>query len=232
MDIKANIESIRERAAQALSGTGMTIDDITIIAVTKTINAEMIQKAVDLGITDIGENRVQELTKKFGVVNGDVRWHMIGSLQRNKVKHIIDKTALIHSLDSLRLAVEINKQAANINRIMPVLVQVNIGKEATKSGIYPEGINELIDGLTGFDNIKVLGLMAIPPNIPDKEQVRPFFAEMRNIFERLQKQRYPNIEMRYLSMGMTHDFEIALQEGANIIRIGTGLFGTRKKEER
>ena len=231
MDITANIASVRMKAARALAGTGRSIDDITVIAVTKTVDTYRIQQAVDSGITDLGENRVQELNQKYGLIGGSVRWHLIGTLQRNKVKYIIDKAALIHSLDNLKLAQEINRQAARINRVMPVLIQVNIGREASKSGVYPENIDELIDGLAELGNIRVQGLMAIPPNLPDNEQIRPYFIAMRDIFQRLGQNGYPHIEMKYLSMGMTHDFEIALQEGANIIRIGTGIFGTRKKEE-
>jgi pyridoxal phosphate enzyme (YggS family) len=230
MDIKQNINNIKERVHTALKTTNREGEEVTIIGVTKTVDIESIQEAVSSGLLNLGENRVQELTKKYDSIK-DAKWHMIGTLQRNKVKYIIDKVELIHSLDSLSLAREINKHAERIQRIMPVLVQINIGNEKTKAGIPSEEALPFIESIFNLKNIKVMGLMTIAPLMEDPELVRPYFRTMKQIYDELKNVNYPHTDIQYLSMGMSYDFEVAIEEGSNMIRIGTAIFGQRKKEE-
>ncbi len=230
MDIKQNINNIKERVHTALKTTNREGEEVTIIGVTKTVDIENIQEAVSSGLLNLGENRVQELTKKYDSIK-DAKWHMIGTLQRNKVKYIIDKVELIHSLDSLSLAREINKHAERIQRIMPVLVQINIGNEKTKAGIPSVEALPFIESIFNLKNIKVMGLMTIAPLIEDPELVRPYFRTMKQIYDELKNVNYPHTDIQYLSMGMSYDFEVAIEEGSNMIRIGTAIFGQRKKEE-
>jgi pyridoxal phosphate enzyme (YggS family) len=230
MDIKQNINNIKERVHTALKTTNREGEEVTIIGVTKTVDIENIQEAVSSGLLNLGENRVQELTKKYDSIK-DAKWHMIGTLQRNKVKYIIDKVELIHSLDSLSLAREINKHAERIQRIMPVLVQINIGNEKTKAGIPSEEALPFIESIFNLKNIKVMGLMTIAPLMEDPELVRPYFRTMKQIYDELKNVNYPHTDIQYLSMGMSYDFEVAIEEGSNMIRIGTAIFGQRKKEE-
>lgn len=227
MNISDNIKSIKERIEKAAQRSGRNAEDITLIAVSKTQPAEKVIEARDCGLWVFGENKVQELVEKYPKVQ-DVRWHLIGHLQRNKVKYIVDKVELIHSLDSLELAGEIDKRAQKAGKVMPVLIQINIGKEDTKSGIYEEEIENFLQGLTGFKNILVSGIMTIPPKTDNEEETRKYFRRMKEIFEKLKCLDYKNFDIKYLSMGMTDDFEIAIEEGANIVRIGTGIFGQRK----
>ncbi len=231
MDFKANMTEIQSRSLKALAQTGRSLSDITMIAVSKTVPIQDVQLAVDAGITHLGENRVQELTSKFDDIKGKVQWHFIGTLQRNKVKYILDKVAFIHSLDNIRLAGEIHRQAKLAGILIKVFIQINVGREDSKSGISPEELPAFLEAMKSFENVKICGLMAIPPFHPDLEAVRPYFKEMKQLFDAAKSLALPHIQMDYLSMGMTYDYEIALQEGANIIRIGTGIFGSRKKEE-
>lgn len=228
MNIKDNLNSVIERINEAAYRSGRNPDEINLVAVTKNIDSNIIMESIDLGITNIGENRVQELRAKYDKITKPVNWHFIGSLQSNKVKHIVDKVELIHSLDRISLAKELNKRGKGIDRIIPVLVQVNISKESTKSGIYKEDMFAFMDSIAAFEYIKIEGLMTIAPHTTDIESVRPFFVEMRDLFERVQEQQYDNVNMKYLSMGMTNDFEVAIEEGANIVRIGRAIFGDRE----
>jgi pyridoxal phosphate enzyme (YggS family) len=226
MDISQNIEVIEERLKNAALKSGRKREDIILVAVSKTQPLEKLIMASNCGLNVFGENKVQELTEKYpGLPNAS--WHLIGHLQRNKVKYIIDKVDLIHSLDNIELAEEIDKRAAKINRIMPVLIQINIGREDSKSGIFEEEIESFSEKIQRYNNILVSGIMAIPPVSDNKDETRIYFRRMKEIFEKVKEYKYGNFNIKYLSMGMTGDFEIAVEEGANIVRVGTGIFGER-----
>lgn len=202
-------------------------ENVTLIAVSKTKPLEDIKEAYDLGLRNFGENKVQELVYKMDNFHyDDVKWHLIGNLQRNKVKYIVGRVYLIHSLDSVRLLEEIEKQYKNKNEIAQVLIQINIGREESKSGILFENLEELIQACENCSNVKVKGLMSIIPK-GNEESCRKYFKEMKKIFDNLKDRKFENLEMKYLSMGMTGDYKIAIEEGANIIRIGQGIFGER-----
>ncbi len=227
MTLKKNIEHVLSRIKHAATISNRKLCDIELVAVTKTIDADIIKEAINHGILHIGESRVQELLRKHEQIGDVVKWHLIGHLQRNKVKYIIDKVDIIHSLDSYRLAKEINKRARNINRTVKCLLQVNISGEKTKYGINSEDVERILKEIASLDNVKIIGLMTIAPHVDDKEQIRQCFRELKNIFNQMAKIDLPNVEMKYLSMGMSNDFEIAIQEGANFIRVGTAIFGER-----
>lgn len=230
MDIKQNIDVLRQRVQNALKAAEREGEEVTIIGVTKTVDIANIQEAVSSGILNLGENRVQEFMKKYDTVK-NAKWHMIGSLQRNKVKYIIDKVDLIHSLDSLSLAKEINLRAERIQRVIPVLVQINISNEITKSGIPSEETMPFIESIFNLKNIKVMGLMTIGPLMEDPELVRPYFRSMKQLYDEVKNADYPHTDIQYLSMGMSYDYEVAIEEGSNMIRVGTAIFGRREKEE-
>ncbi|KAJ53397.1 hypothetical protein BD780_002249 [Clostridium tetanomorphum] len=201
--------------------------DVTLIAVSKTKPLEDIEEVYNTGIRDFGENKVQELSEKIeNFPYKDVRWHLIGHLQRNKVKYIVGKVYLIHSLDSVRLLEEIEKQYKQKDKIASVLIQINIGREESKTGIFLENLEEILNACEECSNVKVKGLMTIIP-IGDEESSRKYFKAMKEIFDNLKERTFKNIEMKYLSMGMTNDYEIAMDEGANMVRIGEGIFGKR-----
>lgn len=200
--------------------------DITLIAVSKTKPCEVIEEAYKNGCRDFGENKIQELIDKVDVLPKDIKWHLIGHLQRNKVKYIVGKVELIHSLDSIRLVEEIEKQYAAQNCIANTLIQINIGKENSKTGIMIEELDNLLKACELCNHVKVAGLMAIIP-IGDEEKCKSYFREMKAIWDNLRQSTFKNISMKYLSMGMTDDFKIAIKEGSNMIRIGTGIFGER-----
>lgn len=222
-----NIAQLRERVANAAARAGRDPEDIKIIAVTKTVDVGCIKIAVEAGLADLGENRVQELVEKYPCFDGNVNWHLIGHLQTNKVKYIIDKVKLIHSLDSLELAEEIQKRAERCGRIMPALVQVNVSGEETKSGIRPETVHMFTEKLDCYKNIRIKGLMTIGPLTPNAEEIRKNFRELFKIFIDIKRKKNNNIDMDVLSMGMSNDFEIAVEEGSNMIRVGTSIFGKR-----
>ncbi len=227
MSIAENVKAIEERKAEAAERSGRAPEDVLLVAVTKTHGPDEINCAIDAGITDIGENKVQEIVDKFDRVK-PVRWHMIGHLQTNKVKYIADKVSLIHSVDSFHLAAEIDKRCAKIGRTMDVLIQVNPAGEAQKSGISPEETEPLIrEILDGCPNVRVRGLMFIAPEADDPEDVRKWFREMKQLYDRLKAVDHPNLDFRWLSMGMSHDFPVAVEEGSNLIRVGTAIFGAR-----
>lgn len=227
MVLKENIEHVLTRARDAAIISNRKLSDVKLVAVTKTIDVDVIKKAVGYGILHIGESRVQELLRKYEQIGNVVKWHLIGHLQRNKVKYIIDKVDIIHSLDSYRLAKEINKRAKNINRVVECLLQVNVSGEKTKYGISPDDVKHVLEEVAPLNNIKIAGLMTIAPHVDDKEQVRQCFRTLKNIFDQVVKMNLSDVKMKYLSMGMSNDFEIAIQEGANIIRVGTSIFGQR-----
>lgn len=200
--------------------------NITLIAVSKTRTVEEIREAYNAGMRDFGENKVQELVEKIDRFDSSVKWHLIGHLQTNKVKFIVGKVHLIHSLDSVKLLNEIEKRYSANNLIAKVLIQINIGKEESKTGIFKEDLNEILETCEKCNNVKVKGLMAVIPKGSDQE-CRQYFKEMKAIWENVKEKDYKNISMDYLSMGMTHDYKIAIDEGSNMVRIGEGIFGER-----
>ena len=202
-------------------------DSVKIIAVTKTVDSETIKSAIKLGVKDIGENRVQELEKKIKDLKGDVNYHMIGHLQTNKVKYIIDKVKLIHSLDRISLAKEIEKQAKKNHLVMDVLIQVNVAEEDSKFGLAVDEVIPFIEEVLNFKHINIKGLMTIAPYTEDQDLLRSVFKKMKNLKNDIEEKEYKDLSMDYLSMGMTNDYKIAIEEGSNMIRIGTGIFGKR-----
>ena len=228
MTIKRNTKEILERVSNAANKSGRSLDDVTIISVTKTVGIDKINEVVSNGIINLGENRVQEFNNKFNnLLNNNVKWHMIGHLQTNKVKYIIDKIELIHSVESIKLAKEINKKAQQKNITAKVLIELNIGEEDSKYGISEDNIIDLLKQLEKLNNIKIYGLMTVAPYCENPEDVRWVFQKMKAIYDNISNMKFKNTEMKYLSMGMTNDFEIAIEEGANMVRIGTGFFGER-----
>ncbi|WP_434579059.1 YggS family pyridoxal phosphate-dependent enzyme [Thermoanaerobacterium thermosaccharolyticum] len=226
MDIRLNLEEIKNNIEVHARKVNRNPDDILIMAVTKTVDVERIQEAIDNGITDIGENKVQELIDKYPALKDKVQFHFIGHLQTNKVKYIIDKVKMIHSLDSIHLAQEINKRAHSNNIVMDCLVEVNIGSEESKYGIDPLNVMDFIKSLESFDNIRIRGLMTVAPFV-EPEKVRPYFKMMKELFDCAKSINQKNVDFKYLSMGMTNDYTVAVEEGSNIVRIGTGIFGKR-----
>lgn len=228
MDIKKNIQAINEKISDIALSCGRDPDDIVLIAVTKTVSPSNISKALEAGLQNFGENRVQELVEKYDKIDKKAKWHLIGSLQTNKVKYIIDKVELIHSLDRIKLAKEIEKRAARIDRQIPALIQVNISGESTKSGIRPEETIDFIEAMKQYPHIRIKGLMTIGPLTEDRELIRDCFRQMKKLFDEIKTKKFSHAQMQYLSMGMTNDFDIAIEEGANMVRIGRAIFGERK----
>ncbi|HPO04249.1 MAG TPA: YggS family pyridoxal phosphate-dependent enzyme [Bacillota bacterium] len=225
--IKDNISSIKKVIEAAIKRGGKCQEEVLLIAVTKTRTPEEINEAIAAGITDIGENKVQEITDKFDMVK-PVRWHMIGHLQTNKVKYIIDKVSLIHSVDSLKLAREIDRRAAQHNKVMDILIQINAAEEESKFGLRKEESEQMIrEILANCPNVRIRGLMSMAPFADDPEAVRGFFTEVFDLYCEYKKIRHDGLDFRYLSMGMSNDYEVAIEEGANAVRIGTSIFGAR-----
>ncbi len=232
MSIKENIDIILEKTAAAAIRSGRNPEDITVIAVSKTVDADRAREAAEGGLINLGENRVQELVNKYEQLSDTaVKWHLIGHLQKNKVKYIIDKAVLIHSVENLELANEINKRALQHNITANVLIELNIGEEESKFGIGEESVYEFVKLMEQFENIKILGLMTVAPFSENPEDIRWVFKKMKEIFNKISGMKLKNTEMKILSMGMTNDFEIAIEEGANMVRIGTAIFGARKYKE-
>ena len=200
---------------------------MTLIAVSKTKPVETLQEAYDLGVRIFGENKVQELVDKYEALPKDIHWHLIGHLQRNKVKYIIDKVDLIHSVDSIRLAETIEKEAAKHNLTANILIEVNVAKEESKFGLMPEELDEFADKIAEFSHIQVQGLMTIAPYVEDPEENRPIFERLRKLSVDIAKKNVDNINVNVLSMGMTNDYQVAVEEGATMVRVGTGIFGER-----
>lgn len=226
--IKDNLNTIKDRIATAAKRSGQNVEDIMLVAVSKNFPVDAIEMAIEEKIMNFGENRVQELIQKYDILSERCKWHLIGSLQTNKVKYIIDKVHMIHSLDRLKLAEEIQKRAESCNRVIDCLIQVNVSGENTKAGISPDEVYEFAKAVSQYPNIKVKGLMTIAPYTEHPENVRYVFKQLKNISVDIDQENIDNIDMRYLSMGMSHDFEIAIEEGANIVRIGSSIFGERK----
>ncbi len=228
MDLKARLERIQERIARAAEACGRAADSVRLIAVSKTMPVELVREAIEAGVTDLGENYIQEAREKFNALaTSSVAWHFIGHLQSNKAKYAVRMFDLIHSVDSLKLATALDRYAAKIDRVQPILVQVNVAREDSKSGIYVEDALELVRAIAGLQNISLRGLMTMPPYFNAPEKVRPFFAALRELRDRIREQDIANVHMDELSMGMTGDFEAAIAEGATMVRIGTAIFGER-----
>ena len=225
--LKENLEKVEENIQAACDRAGRKRDEVTLIAVSKTKPVEMLQEAYDLGVRINGENKAQELASKYEVLPKDIHWHMIGHMQRNKVKYIIDKVDLIHSVDSVRLAETIDKEAAKKGIVVNVLLEVNMAKEDTKFGLMPEEVMDFIHEIVRFQHIKVQGLMTIAPFVENPEENRIHFANLRKLSVDIAKEKVDNVNMSILSMGMTNDFEVAIEEGATMVRIGTAIFGER-----
>ncbi len=223
MAVKDNVNNIKSRIKAACKRSGRSVDEITVIGVTKTFEADKITEAIECGIENVAENRVQELVRKYDQVEG-VNWHLIGHLQTNKVKYIADKVTLIHSVDSLKLAEEIDKQAEKHDRVIDVLVEVNVSGEESKFGVSPDDLHNILSEIGKFPNIKVQGLMTMAPLLADKDEIRQIFKKMYKIFIDNRAKKYNNINMGILSMGMSNDFEIAIEEGATMVRIGRAMF--------
>ncbi len=228
MDIDDNIRVVQERIANAAARSGRSPEDVTVIAVTKTHPAEIVDKAISLGIEHVGENRVQEALAKHSEVKQKAVWHMIGHLQRNKVKQVLTIFDIIHSIDSVRLAAEIDNRA---DRTIDVFAEVNIGGEEAKSGVHADEVIPFLKELESFENLRCRGLMAIPPIQAASEDARPYFRELAGIQKDVNRQSIFDYSLQDLSMGMTDDFEIAIEEGATIVRIGRAIFGARKQRE-
>ena len=229
MELKQQLEDIRERIRRAAESCNRDPDSIRLVAVSKTVPAETVKEAIEAGATILGENYVQEAREKFdALVPYPVSWHFIGHLQSNKAKYAVRLFDLIHSVDSLKLARSLHKEAQKAGKIQPILVQVNISGEDTKSGISAEDAPALISQISQLENLSVKGLMTMPPYFYQPEKVRPYFAALRELRDQIKKQAPPNVSLEELSMGMTGDFEVAIKEGATLVRIGTAIFGERK----
>lgn len=227
MSVCDNYKSVEEKVIQACKRAGRDSSEVTLIAVSKTKPISMIEELLPLGVRDFGENKVQELTEKAEILSPEIRWHMIGHLQRNKVKYVVDKACLIHSVDSLRLAEEISKEAGKKNRTASVLLEVNVAGEESKFGIAPEEALPLAKEIAGLPHIQIKGLMTIAPYTEDPENNRNFFRDLRKLSVDIAQENIDNVTMNVLSMGMTGDYEVAIEEGATHVRVGTGIFGER-----
>ncbi len=218
MTIRENVKTLLEELS----------DGVELVGAAKGRTAREIEEAIDAGLKIVGENYIQDTVLVQESVNKDVEWHFIGHLQRNKVKKAVGIFDMIESLDSLRLAEEIDRRCREIGKVMPVLVEVNSGREEQKFGVLPEDVEELVREVSSLLNIKVMGLMTMGPRFGNPEDSRPYFIKTREIFEKIKRLNLPNVEVRYLSMGMTNSYRVALEEGANMVRIGTKIFGERR----
>lgn len=225
--VAENYRDVEERIRSACERSGRDRSDVTLIAVSKTKPVQMIREAMEAGAEVFGENKVQELCEKYEVLPKELHWHMIGHLQRNKVKYVIDKAELIHSVDSLRLAEEISREAVKKGVQANVLIEVNVAEEESKFGVRTEDTEDLIRKTAVLPNVCIRGLMTIAPYVEDPEENRPIFRTLRKLAVDIKKKNIDNVSMDVLSMGMTGDYEVAVEEGATMVRVGTGIFGER-----
>ena len=225
--LKENLKTVEEHVQEACKRAGRSREEVTLIAVSKTKPLEMLQEIYGEGVRDFGENKVQELCDKMEQLPSDIRWHMIGHLQRNKVKYIVGKVALIHSVDTYRLAEEINIQAKKRGIIVPILVEVNIVGEETKFGTTAEDAMLLVEEISKLENVRIRGLMTIAPFVENPEDNRLYFRKIKQLSVDITNKNIDNVSMEILSMGMTGDYEVAIEEGATMVRVGTGIFGAR-----
>lgn len=228
MGIKENLDMVRKNIETACAACGRGTDEVKLIAVSKTKPLSMLEEAYADGCRDFGENKVQELVDKYEAMPKDIRWHMIGHLQRNKVKYIVDKVFLIHSVDSLRLSQEIEKEAAKRDVCVNILVEVNVAEEESKFGTASDEAVSLVEEIAKLPHVRVRGLMTIAPYVEDAEENRRYFAKLKQIYVDIIHKNIDNVFMEELSMGMTGDYEVAITEGATYIRVGTGIFGERE----
>lgn len=229
--LKENLANVEKNIEQACKNAGRSRDEVTLIAVSKTKPVEMLREIYDENIRDFGENKVQELCSKMEQLPSDIRWHMIGHLQRNKVKYIVGKVELIHSVDTYRLAEEINIQAKKQNVIVPILVEVNIAHEESKFGISAEDAILLVEEISKLENIRIKGLMTIAPYVENPEDNRLYFRKIKQLSVDITNKNIDNVFMEILSMGMTGDYMVAIEEGATMVRVGTGIFGERNYKQ-
>jgi len=227
MSIAANLARVKERIAAAALRSGRRPEAVKLVGVTKTVEPPRVELAVQAGLEILGENYVQEAREKIQFFQGRVRWHFIGRLQSNKAKHAVQLFDLIHTVDSLRLAEELNRRAGAIELVVPVLIQVNLAAEATKGGVRFEEARALIGQAAGLDHLRIRGLMTMPPYFDDPERARPYFRRLRELSEEIAALGLRGVEMTELSMGMSGDFEAAVEEGATLVRVGTAIFGAR-----
>ena len=225
--ITENLEQVRRNIVEACKAVNRDPSEVTLISVSKTKPVSMLQEAYDAGSRDFGENKVQEIMDKYPQLPSDIRWHMIGHLQRNKVKYIVDKVALIHSVDSLRLAETIENEAAKHNVTVPILIEVNVAQEESKFGLKTEEVLSLVESIAVLPHINIKGLMTIAPYVEDPEENREIFRELKKLSVDIAAKNINNVNMSVLSMGMTGDYQVAVQEGATMVRVGTGIFGER-----
>lgn len=225
--LQENYSQVKARIRAACERAGRSRSEVTLIAVSKTKPASMIEEIYSCGQRDFGENKVQELTEKYDVLPADIRWHLIGHLQRNKVKYIVDKACLIHSVDSLRLAQAIQEQAEKKGVTVPVLIEVNVAGEESKFGVSVEEAPALAEEIAKLGNLSLQGLMTIAPYVPDPEDNRDIFRQLKKLSVDIAAKNIDNVTMNILSMGMTNDYEVAVEEGATLVRVGTGIFGER-----
>ncbi|MBE6086033.1 MAG: YggS family pyridoxal phosphate-dependent enzyme [Selenomonas ruminantium] len=222
-NVVAKIEAAKQRRTTVPKDAA-----VTLVAVTKNHDVAAMREAIAAGATNVGENRVQEAKGKFAEIGNSVTWHLIGHLQTNKVRQAVKFSDLIHSVDSLHLAEAISSEAARIDKVQDILVQVNLAKEDSKSGVYREDLQEVLQAVTKLPNLRLRGLMCMAPNYDDVEKCRPLFREMYKIYQQIKEMGLPASNIDMLSMGMTHDYEIAVEEGANVVRVGTAIFGPRQ----
>ncbi|MCI8559806.1 MAG: YggS family pyridoxal phosphate-dependent enzyme [Dorea sp.] len=225
--LKENLQKVEAKIAASCERSDRRVEDVTLIAVSKTKPIETLKEAYDMGVRVFGENKVQEIVDKYEALPKDIHWHMIGHLQRNKVKYIIDKVDLIHSVDSVRLAETIDKEAKKHDLTANILIEVNVAREKTKFGVLPEQLDAVIDEISHYSNIRVLGLMTIAPFVANAEENRIVFERLRKLSVDIASKNIDNVNVGVLSMGMTNDYEVAIEEGATMIRVGTGIFGER-----
>ena len=222
------VQLVRSKMSWAATKVGRKPHEVRLVAVTKTVTVDRIRDGIDAGLSIVGENRLQEAAPKIAALKGaPVRWHFIGHLQRRKERSVIGLFDLVHSVDSMELAQEINKRAGEAALCQEVLLEVNLGQEPTKSGFHPEDLVGLVPALGSLPCLRVKGLMTIPPPTPKAEQARPYFSRLRNMAERIAALGLPTITMDELSMGMSNDYEVAIEEGATLVRVGTAIFGPR-----
>jgi len=224
MSVKENIEKIREKIRMVSELVGRDYQEITLVAVTKTVEVDKIEEAIASGVNIIGESRVQEAKEKYGKVGNKAIWHLVGHLQRNKAKDAVKIFDLIQSVDSVRLAKEIDRQAKKIGKIQKILIEVNVSGEESKYGLNPEEIIPFLKEISGLPNIKVEGLMTMVPLYENPGDCRPHFRKLKELIEEVKDENIKNVEMVYLSMGMSNDFEVAIEEGSNMVRIGRAIF--------
>lgn len=228
-DIASNLFKVQETIRKAALKAGRKPKDIKLVAVTKTVDSSKIKEAIKAGVTIVGENYVQEAKEKIAQIDHDIQWHMIGHLQTNKAKHAVKLFDMIQSVDSLRLAEELNKQAKRLGTVVKILIQVNVSGEESKFGVSPQGVHSLISQISNkMENLSIQGLMTMPPYFHDPERTRPYFRALRELRDRIVSSEIRNVTLGELSMGISNDYEMAIEEGATIVRIGTAIFGERK----